>query len=127
GACWRPSSKRASRRWWRKSPPWTPSNRTFGCTASMPTDGWRLRARDVSVHYWIERTATPFLAVDGVTLDVKHGEFVSIVGPSGCGKTTFLNAIDGLQPISGGALELNGAPIRTPGPDRAVVFQQASL
>jgi NitT/TauT family transport system ATP-binding protein len=52
---------------------------------------------------------------------------VSIVGPSGCGKTTFLNAVDGLHPISGGTLELNGQPISRPGPDRAMVFQQASL
>jgi NitT/TauT family transport system ATP-binding protein len=52
---------------------------------------------------------------------------VAIVGPSGCGKTTLLNAVDGLQPISGGALELNGKPITGPGPDRAMVFQQPSL
>jgi NitT/TauT family transport system ATP-binding protein len=87
----------------------------------------KLRATDVTIHYWIERSARPFLAVDGATLDVRPGEFVSIVGPSGCGKTTFLNAVDGLQPISGGTLELNGRPIERPGPDRAMVFQQASL
>jgi NitT/TauT family transport system ATP-binding protein len=66
-------------------------------------------------------------ALAGVSLDVAAGEFVSIVGPSGCGKTTLLNAVDGLLPISGGALELNGKPITRPGPDRAMVFQQASL
>jgi len=65
--------------------------------------------------------------VDRVSLDVRPGEFVAIVGPSGCGKTTFLNAVDGLLPISGGTLELNGARIERPGPDRAMVFQQASL
>jgi NitT/TauT family transport system ATP-binding protein len=87
----------------------------------------KLRAVDVSIHYWIERSGTPFLAVDRANLDIKPGEFVSIVGPSGCGKTTFLNAVDGLQPISGGTLELNGKAIQKPGPDRAMVFQQASL
>jgi NitT/TauT family transport system ATP-binding protein len=87
----------------------------------------KLRASNVTIHYWIERSGTPFLAVDGATLDIRPGEFVSIVGPSGCGKTTFLNAVDGLLPISGGTLELNGKPISRPGPDRAVVFQQASL
>jgi NitT/TauT family transport system ATP-binding protein len=81
----------------------------------------------VTIHYWIERSAQPFLAVDRANLDVRPGEFVSIVGPSGCGKTTFLNAVDGLQPISGGTLELNGKPIVRPGPDRAMVFQQSSL
>jgi NitT/TauT family transport system ATP-binding protein len=87
----------------------------------------KLRASDVTIHYWIERSARPFLAVDRASLDIRAGEFVSIVGPSGCGKTTFLNAVDGLQPISGGTLELNGKPIQRPGPDRAMVFQQASL
>lgn len=81
----------------------------------------------MTIHYWIERAAQPFLAVDGASLEIHSGEFVSIVGPSGCGKTTFLNAVDGLQPISGGALELNGRPISRPGPDRAMVFQQPSL
>ncbi|MBV9329608.1 MAG: ABC transporter ATP-binding protein [Chloroflexi bacterium] len=86
-----------------------------------------MRAVNVTIHYWIERSARPFLAVDGATLEVSPGEFVSIVGPSGCGKTTFLNAVDGLQAISGGSLELNGRAIVKPGPDRAMVFQQPSL
>jgi NitT/TauT family transport system ATP-binding protein len=87
----------------------------------------KLRAVDVSIHYWIERAARPFLAVDRACLEIASGEFVSIVGPSGCGKTTFLNAVDGLLPISGGSLELNGQAIGKPGPDRAMVFQQPSL
>jgi NitT/TauT family transport system ATP-binding protein len=87
----------------------------------------KLLAVDVTIHYWIERSAQPFLAVIGASLEIRPGEFVAIVGPSGCGKTTFLNAVDGLQPISGGRLELNGQPIARPGPDRAMVFQQPSL
>jgi NitT/TauT family transport system ATP-binding protein len=87
----------------------------------------KLRAVDVTIHYWIERSNRPFLAVDGASLDIGSGEFVSIVGPSGCGKTTFLNAVDGLLPISGGMLQLNGQAITRPGPDRAMVFQQPSL
>ena len=87
----------------------------------------RLQARDVTIHYWLERSNRPFLAVDGVSLDVRAGEFLSIVGPSGCGKTTFLNAVDGLVQISGGSLTLDGRPIAKPGRDRAMVFQQPSL
>jgi NitT/TauT family transport system ATP-binding protein len=92
-----------------------------------PGSDAKLRAVDVTIHYWIERSARPFLAVDRASLEIGAGEFVSIVGPSGCGKTTFLNAVDGLQPISGGSLELNGRAIARPGPDRAMVFQQPSL
>ena len=87
----------------------------------------KLEARGVTVHYWRERASSPFLAVNGVDLEVRDGELLAIVGPSGCGKTTFLNAVDGLLPISSGTLTLNGGAIRRPGRDRAMVFQQPSL
>ena len=87
----------------------------------------KLRARDVRIDYWQERSHRAFCAVDGVSLDVREGEFVSIVGPSGCGKTTFLNAVDGLIPITAGALWLDDTPLRGPGRDRAMVFQHPSL
>ena len=86
-----------------------------------------LCARGVTIHYWVERANAAFLAVDGIDVDIKEGEFVAILGPSGCGKTTFINAVSGTQPISGGSLTLDGNEINGPGPDRAMVFQQASL
>jgi NitT/TauT family transport system ATP-binding protein len=86
-----------------------------------------LCARGVRVHYWRNRAGRSLLAVDGVDLDVRAGEFLAIVGPSGCGKTTFLNAADGLVPLSSGSLTLNGTAIKGPGHDRAMVFQQPSL
>jgi NitT/TauT family transport system ATP-binding protein len=94
-----------------------------------PTGGHRAKvmARDVTIHYWLERSNSAFLAVDRVNLDVQEGEFLAIVGPSGCGKSTFLNAIDGLLPISGGSLTLDGRAISRPGRDRAMVFQQPNL
>jgi NitT/TauT family transport system ATP-binding protein len=92
-----------------------------------PAGTARLQAKGVTVHYWRERTGEPFLAVNGVDLEVASGEFVAIVGPSGCGKTTFLNAVDGLIPISGGSLSLNGQEVKRPGRDRAMVFQSPSL
>jgi len=76
----------------------------------------------VTIHYWLKRSNRPFLAVDGVSLDVRAGEFLSIVGPYGCGKTTFLNAVDGLVQISSGSLTLDGRQITRPGRDRAMVF-----
>jgi NitT/TauT family transport system ATP-binding protein len=87
----------------------------------------RLSARGVRIHYWRSRVGRSLLAVDGVDLDVRPGEFVAIVGPSGCGKTSFLNAVDGLVPTTAGSLRLDGRPISGPGPDRAMVFQQPSL
>ena len=87
----------------------------------------RLQARDVVVHHRRQRYGDLLLAVDGVNLDVADGEFVAIVGPSGCGKTTFLNAVDGLLPLTSGTLSLDGRAITAPGRDRAMVFQQPSL
>jgi len=93
----------------------------------MGAPGVKLVARDVVVEYWLPRSETLFVAVDGVDLEIADGEFVAIVGPSGCGKTTFLNAVDGLLPIAGGTLTLDGNEITKPGPDRAMVFQQPGL
>ncbi|TME92053.1 MAG: ABC transporter ATP-binding protein [Chloroflexi bacterium] len=91
------------------------------------TVGVKLEARGVTVHYRRRRSEDHFLAVDRADLEVGEGEFVCIVGPSGCGKTTFLNAVDGLLPLTGGSLVLDGRAITGPGPDRALVFQQPSL
>jgi len=62
--------------------------------------------------------------VDGVSLEIEDGEFVSIIGPSGCGKTTLMNIVGGfVQPTSGTVL-LDGQPILGPGPERGVMFQE---
>src|SRR5438309_5564678 len=87
----------------------------------------KLSAKGVVIEYWLQRSRTLFTAVQGVDLTVRDGEFVAIVGPSGCGKTTFLNAVDGLVPVSAGSLSLDGREITKPGPDRAMVFQQPGL
>ena len=87
----------------------------------------KLVAKGVAIEYWLQRSRALFTAVQGVDLAVRTGEFVAIVGPSGCGKTTFLNAVDGLLPIAGGSLTLDGREITEPGADRAMVFQQPGL
>jgi NitT/TauT family transport system ATP-binding protein len=69
----------------------------------------------------------PFIAVDDFTADIAPGEFVTIVGASGCGKSSVLMAADGLLAAAGGAIRIGGTPVRRPGPDRAMVFQDASL
>jgi nitrate/nitrite transport system ATP-binding protein len=62
-----------------------------------------------------------------VTLAIDEGEYVSIIGHSGCGKSTLLNIIAGLvNPTRGGVL-LENREVNSPGPDRAVVFQNHSL
>ena len=69
----------------------------------------------------------PIRALQGFDIEVKEGEFLSIVGPSGCGKSTFLNALLGLLRIDSGDLTLSGKTISGPGTDRAMVFQEFGL
>ena len=57
-------------------------------------------------------------AIRDISLEVRAGDFVSVVGPSGCGKTTMLNMIAGFLPASSGQIRVDGRPVSGPGPDR---------
>ena len=67
------------------------------------------------------------VSLDRVSLDVAEGEFITLVGPSGCGKSTMLNLIGGLLNPTSGSVTVKGKPVRGPGPDRGVIFQQYAL
>ncbi len=47
-------------------------------------------------------------AVDGVSLDIRRGEFFSLLGPSGCGKTTLLRMIGGFELPTEGSIRIDG-------------------
>ena len=85
----------------------------------------KLQARNIVKRF--DHNGNSVLALDGINLDVQEGDFVCIVGPSGCGKSTFLNIIAGLETPDSGDVLLNGNPIRSPGPDRTMVFQEGAL
>ena len=65
--------------------------------------------------------------IHGIDLDIRDGEFVVFVGPSGCGKSTLLELCAGLEPISGGAIRLDGEPVVGPNAKVVMVFQEHSL
>jgi NitT/TauT family transport system ATP-binding protein len=84
---------------------------------------------------------TPLLSVENVTLqyktkqhlvtatyrvsfEVHEGDRFVLLGPSGCGKSTLLKGVAGFLKPAEGAVRLAGAPIRGPGPDRMMVFQE---
>ena len=67
------------------------------------------------------------LALSNISLSIETNSFVSIVGRSGCGKTTLLNMIAGLLRPSKGEVLVDGSPVKGPGLDRGMVFQNAAL
>ncbi len=69
----------------------------------------------------------PVQATGTIDLAIREGEFVTLVGPSGCGKTTLLKAIAGFIAPSEGTILCDGKPVKGPGRERGVVFQELAI
>jgi nitrate ABC transporter ATP-binding subunit len=69
----------------------------------------------------------PAVIVKDFNLNIRKGEFVSLIGHSGCGKSTVLSMLAGLNPVTSGGIILAGKELVGPGPDRGVVFQAPNL
>jgi len=69
----------------------------------------------------------PFIALKDINLNIRRGEFITLIGHSGCGKSTLLNLIAGLLFPTSGVMICAEREIAGPGPDRGVVFQNHSL
>lgn len=74
-----------------------------------------------------DRNAKTVLALDGVDLSFRKGEFMTIIGPSGCGKTTLLRIIASLELPDEGEVLVDGEVVTEPGIRRAMVFQNFGL
>lgn len=91
----------------------------------MTADKGKVEIRNLDVRFgW---GANQVEAVSDVNIDIKPGEFVSILGPSGCGKSTLLNVVAGFVKRSSGSVQVDGAEVQGPGAERGMVFQQYSL
>ena len=68
-----------------------------------------IKVTDLSKIFRTEEIETT--ALNGVSFEIKEGEFVAIMGPSGCGKSTLLNILGLLDNPSGGSYELMGQEV----------------
>ena len=91
----------------------------------MTRDSLHVRVEDLRKIYKTRRVEIE--AIRSVHMNVRHGEFVSILGPSGCGKSTLLMAVGGLLPITEGKIVIDERNITGPRRDTGVVFQSPVL
>lgn len=93
--------------------------------ASAMSVGASIVARNITKSYGVGDAA--FHALGPIDLDIKPGEFVSLIGPSGCGKSTTMLLIAGLELPSGGSIEVDGRPLVKPITEVGIVFQDHLL
>ena len=78
----------------------------------------------------IEKSFGKFKIIHGISFDIADGEFVVLVGPSGCGKSTLLRMLAGLEPITGGEIDIDSRVVNdvdSKDRDIAMVFQSYAL
>jgi NitT/TauT family transport system ATP-binding protein len=67
------------------------------------------------------------VALEGISLKVERGDFVTFLGPSGCGKSTLLKLASGLSPVSEGRVQVNGMTPANARQMMSFIFQDATL
>ena len=92
---------------------------------SKNTPNNKIEIKDVNFDYIDKKSK--YEALKDINLSIKEGEFICILGASGCGKSTLLSLLAGLNKAKSGEILVDGNPVKGPGTDRAVVFQQYSL
>jgi NitT/TauT family transport system ATP-binding protein len=95
-------------------------------TGTPPVERPKVHIKSLMKTYRSKAVAN-MLALRDVNLDVKAGEFISLLGPSGCGKTTLLKIIAGLVPFEEGMVDIDKDPVTEPSAKVAMVFQNFGL
>jgi ABC-type nitrate/sulfonate/bicarbonate transport system ATPase subunit len=95
-------------------------------TSNQDQQASSLRLRGVSKTF-LAANGSLMRAVDSASMDVRAGEFISLLGPSGCGKSTLLRLIAGLDQPDGGEILAGNETIAGPCAQRGLVFQDPNL
>ena len=85
-----------------------------------------LEIKNISKEYKSSNLITQTI-FDGMDLEIREGEFVTIIGKSGCGKSTLLNIVAGLDKSFSGEVIVEGKPVKSTSQDRIVIFQENAL
>lgn len=96
----------------------------------MSKPAFKIQARDVRMDFSIsdaQGRPQQISALQDFNLDIREGEFFTIVGPSGCGKSTFLNVLAGLALKTGGNIQIDGQEFSGINLHQGVVFQGYAL
>jgi NitT/TauT family transport system ATP-binding protein len=91
---------------------------------------FKVRARSVKREFEIkdrQGKKQPLVVLKDFDLNIREGEFLTLLGPSGCGKSTFLNILAGLDKADGGEILLDDKPLLEHSFDRGIVFQSYAL
>ena len=88
-------------------------------------DFGEVRLEGISMVY--EKENERLVALEGLNFTVQKGKTTVLMGPTGCGKTVLINLIAGYEQPTTGAVYMDGEPVREPGSDRLVVFQESAL
>ncbi|MDR2108306.1 MAG: ABC transporter ATP-binding protein [Coriobacteriales bacterium] len=101
-------------------------------TAATIADDAEIAIRGLSLAYDVRRSkkeggATSLLALDDINLDIRRGEFLSIVGPSGCGKSTLLYILAGLIKKTAGSAKIEGMEVVAPTLHTGIIMQAYAL
>jgi len=80
-----------------------------------------------NVYKWFITKTSDVLALENISLEVREGEFISIVGPSGCGKSTLLNIIAGLMAPTSGLIIFQGKELKGVNTKVGYITQHDSL
>ena len=89
--------------------------------------GINKQVAEISIEGVSKRFRNAAVALEGVSLTVERGEFVTFLGPSGCGKSTLLKLVSGLSPVSEGRVQVNGMTPVNARELMSFIFQDATL
>ena len=108
----------------------TPATRAGGSVAipeARPEDAAAFIEIEALNKTFVGQDGEAVVALEGLDLSVRRGEFVTIVGPSGCGKSTLLSLVAGLLEATGGRIRIGDTAVTEPYTDLGFVFQSDLL